>query len=355
MFVVFLCARPLSRMLFFGLLVCVAGQAALSHEAWLLTPAEIEALAAEPAPAIFTNRIPLGLAALAAGLITLAAVVVEHHLRPVEARIAPSLSRLGLSAGPFLLRAGLSCMLALAATGGLPRHGTAHWTQPTLLVPDMQLSLLGGSDWLIVAQLVLAGLLCLGAFTRLCGLAVVGLSCLGLALFGMPFLSYAPHFIAPGLLIMLLGGGPVSVDAYVATPDLSKPAASLRQPLWRASLILTGGGFVYLAIAHKLTQPTLLMAILQHGEMPQFGLGYPVLALIMTGVEIICGVLLLIGHVVRPVSLAILGAITFLAIMLGETPLFHANLYATMVLFGLAGRDDPGDRCYRSNLRRVAA
>jgi len=75
--------------------------------------------------------------------------------------------------------------------------------------------------------------------------------------------------------------------------------------------------------------------------MPTFGLPMPVIALVMTGVEILCGALLIAGRLVRPVALAILGAVTFLAVVLGETPLFHANLYGALILLLLAGRRIP--------------
>ena len=70
--------------------------------------------------------------------------------------MAAPLARAAPELGPLAVRAGLSIMLTLSAVGGLPRHGTAPWTEPTLLVPDMQLSLAPGWAWLAAVELGLA-------------------------------------------------------------------------------------------------------------------------------------------------------------------------------------------------------
>jgi uncharacterized membrane protein YphA (DoxX/SURF4 family) len=240
----------------------------------------------------------------------------------------------------------MASILLLAAFGGLPRHGTPIWTQPTFLVPDMQLGTAFQS--LVFAQFALGCLLLLGFFTRLCGAALVVLSLVGLGMFGRPFIAYAPHFIAPGLILIACGGGLLSLDSLLKTDVGQALAARFRHGLWLAALILLGVGFVYLGVVYKLLQPTLLIAILEHGAMPQFGLPMPVIALIMTGVEVICGILLSAGRLVRPGALGILCAITFLAIVLAETPLFHANLYGSLALVFLFGRDGPAAQATRN-------
>lgn len=343
---------PPCRIAIFSFLTCFSAQVAFAHEAWLLTPGEIEALARQPVPTLFSSRTALVIAALIGSVITITALFVERQFKPFEDRIASHLVAPVWSVAPLVLRLGLACMLVLAGLGGLPRHGTPLWAEPTFLVPDMQLALVPGWMILVVVQFLIAYLLIIGFLTRVCGAALVGLSGLGLALFGLPFLSYAPHFAAPGLLVVLFGAGRVSIDYWVGL-DTNPFSQRAREILWRIAQALVGAGFLYLAVVYKLMQPTLLIAILQHGSMPSFGLGYPFLALIMTGVEIICGALLLFGRVVRPVSLAILGAITFLAITLGETPLFHVNLYALMLIFAMAGRDVPRVRAPSLVMRRA--
>ncbi len=310
---------------------------ALSHEAWLLTPSEIEALSLEPNPAIFQSRLVLGGGALIASFAAALALNAEDRFRHVEDRLASPLAPYAVTLGALILRLGLAAMVLLAATGGLPRHGVVAWTQPTLFVPDMQLQMVPGWDWLIAAQALIGLALTIGFGTRLCGLALIGLSGLGLGLFGMPFLSYAPHFAAPGLMLALIGGGAFSVDRLLEDRDVPPPPPAVAGVLWRAAQAVVGLGFVYLSVAYKLTQPTLLIAILEHGNFPSFGIGLDWIALIMTGVEITCGLLLALGRLTRVVALVLIGAISFLAVTLGETPLFHANLYGMMAIFALAG------------------
>lgn len=331
----------------------VAALPAIAHEAWLLTPAEIEALAAEPMPPLFASHFWLGLAALIGVAVTIAALRAEDFLRDHEERLFRPLMDRATMIGPLLLRLGLAMMLILAATGGLPRHGTDIWVEPTLLVPDMQLSMVPGWNWLIFVQLGIAFLLILGLFTRAASAALIAVALFGPVLFGPMFLCYTPHFAAPGLMLALAGGGALSLDREFAIVDPLAPARALMQPGWRLAQILVGGGFLYLAIAYKLTQPTLLIAILDHGSLPTFGLPNSVVALIMTGIEIICGALLIVGRLTRPVALAIIGAITVLAIGLNETPLFHANLYGVMIFFALSGRAAPDGRFAPTRFERI--
>ena len=333
----------------------VCATVASAHEAWLLTPSEIETLAAEPMPALFSSHLWLGVAAAVGATVTMVALRAEDRLHPHEERLATPLYERALALGPMVLRLGLAIMLVLAGTGGLPRHGTAHWVQPTLLVPDMQLGLVSGWGWLAAVQIILALALAFGLLTRLAGALLIALAILGLMLFGAPYLAYAPHFAAPGLMLVLAGGGALSLDRHIGLDGYFGPSPFALQIGWRLSQILVGVGFLYLAIAFKLTQPTLLIAILDHGNLPTFGMPQPVVALIMTGIEIICGALLVVGRLTRPVALAIITAITTLAIGLGETPLFHANLYGVMVFFLMAGQALPDTRPTVAGYRRVAA
>ena len=308
-----------------------------AHEAWLLTPAEIEELSRAPVPSVFRSHLWLGLAATIGFVLTLVAFRLEPVIAKVEDQlIVPIWKRYG-DVGPLALRLGLAVMMLLAAFGGLPPTGVQAWTVPTFLVPDMQLTTVANSEVFVVAQISLATLLIAGLATRACGVAVIVLSFVGLEAFGPSFWSYTPHFAGPGLILIALGAGRVSCDHALNIDVCERFFAPYCDVIWRMSLIVIGAGFVYLGLAYKLMQPTLLIAILEHGEMPTFGLPMPVIALVMTGVEILCGALLMTGRLVRPVALAILGAITFLAIVLGETPLFHANLYGALFVFLLAG------------------
>lgn len=324
-------------------IVVLAASPVQGHEAWLLTPSEVEALSRAPMPALFTSQIAMLVTAIAGGMLAWAALIAEDRFGWLEQRLARPIEVLVADLGPLFVRVGLALMLGLGALGGLPRAGTELWSTPVLFVPDMQLALVPGWDWLVPVCVGLAALLATGLATRLAAVGVLGLAGLGLGIFGVQFLSYAPHFIAPALILIAFGPGSLSVDRLLGINWL--PALSDRQQVlvWRGALFLIGGTFVYLGITHKLLQPTLLIAILDHGDFPTFGVPIEAVALVMTGVEIVAGLLLAMGRLVRPVALFLMGAFTFFAVMLGETPLFHANLYgAALMLFMAGSRARPG-------------
>jgi uncharacterized membrane protein YphA (DoxX/SURF4 family) len=314
---------------------------ASAHEAWLLTPASIADLSSAPVPHLFSDPLRLGAASLIAFLIARMALWAEDRFGHLEARFAAPLARQSVHLGPLLIRLALATMLALSAMGLLPRHGTALGVEPTLLVPDMQVSLAPGWEALAPIQMGLAGVLALGLLARLAGLAVVCLSLSGLAAFGAPFLSYAPHFAAPGLMLAICGGGAMSLDRSLDCDDWLRPAPRAAALGWRVALAMTGACFVYLAVAFKLGHPALLMAILEHGHVPLMGLPLDMATLVMALVEIVAGTLLAFGRLTRPLGLVLIAAFTFLAVTLGETPLFHLNLYAVMFMLVLSGRGVP--------------
>lgn len=319
---------------------------AAAHEAWLLTPDEMASLAVAPIPPIFTELWPLAgfVGVIAIGAVV--AVILGDLLRDTERRLFQGLSAQAATVGPPLVRLGLAIMLGLGAVGGLPRSGTAMWTTPTLMTPDMQIALAGeGWAWLAYAELIVALCLLAGLATRAAALAVMALVGMGLWAFGTPFLAYGPHFIAPALILLVYGGGALSLDGVLQTSlDVSPRQVPQAQRAWRLIMILLGGTFVYLGIAFKLNQPTLLIAILDHGDVPTLGLPIEMAALTMMLVEVTAGALLAFGLLVRPIALFLIGAFTFFAVTIGETPLFHANLYGVMAMLFMAGGLAPSPR-----------
>ena len=328
---------------------------AFGHEAWLLTPSEIEDLSRAPIPDLFTNPVALGIAALLGGGIAIGALRVEDRYRTLEERITAPLTTIATGLGPVLIRFGLSLMMILGALGALPRAGTDPWTQPVLFVPDMQLGLVAGWNWLATVQIILGAFLILGLATRLLALGVIALSVIGLVAFDIHFIAYAPHFIAPALILVVFGGGWLTMDRLFALPPAPELDPRHLEIAWRTVMVLIGATFVYLGIAYKLFQPTLLIAILEHGDFPTFGVPIEIITLAMTGVEIVAGLLLALGRLVRPVAIFLIGAFTFFSVMLGETPLFHANLYgvAAMLLFAGAATPRPLAPRHQPALRLV--
>jgi uncharacterized membrane protein YphA (DoxX/SURF4 family) len=232
-------------------------------------------------------------------------------------------------------------MLFTAALGLSPRHGTAFGFTPTLFVPDMELNLLGsGWHFLAYVQLILAIMLLYGFFTRVASLGVIGLCYLGLGLFQEKFIPYMGHFIAPAVFLMWTGGGYLSIPVklHKELQDLIEALKSIKlQWVYSFVLFITGINFFYLGLFVKGMYPTLLMAILAHGNVPLLGLSYETAAFIMTGIEIAAGLLVALGLLVRPIAIFLIAAMSFFAIFLGESPLLHANIYTLMFVFLIYG------------------
>ena len=319
-------------------IVAMSSGVASAHEAWLLTPSEVEALSRLPPPGLFTSSTALGIASVIGVCVMIGALRAEERLHPAEAHLAAPLARAAPTLGPLAIRAGLAIMLTLSAVGGLPRQGTAPWTEPTLFVPDMQLSLAPGWDWLAAVELGLSALVVTGFLARLAALGLVALSVLGLAVFGAPFLGYAPHFIAPALMLAICGAGALSLDRLLGVDNWLSPGSGTGA----GRLVERAGaarGRVRLSCRLHQADP----ADLAHGDSRAWrgsavrpsarGSG-----LIMTGVELIAGALLALGRLTRPIALFLIGGFTFFAVTLGETPLFHANLYGAMLMLTMTGQ-----------------
>ncbi|MFW8634782.1 hypothetical protein [Cribrihabitans pelagius] len=331
-------------------LFCAAPAAA--HEAWLLTPQEVYQLSLAPVPALFLDRRALVLVAVASALAVFAALLLAERFQPPAAeRVFARLRAASLDFGPLALRLGLGFTIGLNALGGLPRHGTGRWSEPALFVPDMQLSLAPGWEWLAPCAVIAAALLLSGLAVRAAALGVIMLALLGACAFPTDFLLYyAPHFAAPALLLLHYGGGRLSLDALFAAPEQVHGGAA-SDAVWTTAQVLAGFGFALIAVCVKFLQPTLLIAILDHGALSFFGLPQPWAALIMMSIELLAGVLLAMGLLLRPVALFLIGAFTFFAIVLKESPLLHGNLYGLCLFLVLHGGRSPGRR--RNRLRQA--
>ncbi len=309
----------------------------MAHEMWVLPPAEIAGLASDPTPYPFSEPCLFNLSVgILAALIMAVAARRLTWVRDLEHRVfAPA----GLVPGdviPLVLRLGLAAMLFTAAFGLLPRHGNALGAEATLLVPDLELNRAAGGGWMWLAeiQFVLAVLLVTGLAVRLAGAAICVLVLAGFLLFGEPMASYAGHFLGPAVYLTLAGAGRYAASGW-RLAGFAALETSLERiaPKWgtKALQVLTGLQFVYLAVRFKVLQPTLIVAIVEHGNIPTFGINVACFAYLMTMIEISAGLLICFGILIRPLSLFLIGAMTFLALALGETPLFHTNIYAIMV------------------------
>ncbi|MEM8628258.1 MAG: DoxX family membrane protein [Pseudomonadota bacterium] len=309
---------------------------------WLLTPEQLIAIAAMPMPPLFTALWP----ALPIAMIIVLAFGFAAWVEPYVLWFSPArqegLQRIGRLASPLVLRFALGAMMVAASLGLLTKQGVAPFTTPTLLLPDLALP---AHDVLAVGgvQFMLGVLLITGTATRVAALGVLVLIGYGLAVFEWQMLDYVLHFALPAFRLAIIGPGAFSLDAHLCRPRnraaLLSPVLGARacQALYRVSLAGVGLTFVYLALTYKFAQPRLVMTVLADGGIPHFGLGYDVLALVMAVVELTAGALLAAGLLVRPVAVLLIGAFTFFAMLLGESPLLHANLYAVMVIFVCIG------------------
>lgn len=321
---------------------------AFAHEAWLLTQEEVQMLSVTPVPEIFFNRKALSVLAIVSATLVFSALTLAQLGRATEDRLFAPLVRASSDLGPLVLRLGLGLSIGLSALGALPRHGTARWTKPTLFVPDMQFSLVQGWDWLVPIALITAIGLLLGLVTRLAALLVIALALAGTLAFTGSFLwFYALHFIAPALLLIFYGGGRFGCDPLI---PLGIPPRSFGNPavILLPVQIMTGIGFATIAICVKFLQPMLLIAILNHGNLNFLNMPQPVAALIMMTIELLAGCLFGMGLLIRPIAAFLIGAFTFFAITLQESPFLHANLYGLCLFFLMNGGQ-------RSSLERVVS
>ncbi len=313
-----------------------------AHEAWVLTPVEMARLLEQPTPAIFAEP---GVLNLAIGGLALLAVAAALALEPVwQAVSRRPAARLAARAGGLVspaIRLTLAALLALAALGLMPRHGTAVLSSPTLMMPDLELAALGpGWSWLAPAQMVIAACLISGLFVRAAAVAVLGLCVLAHALFGPVMFTYSPHVVAPTLFLLFRGAGRFALS-IPPLPVFERSARALEDwPAERVQLLvqgLTGAGFVYLGVAWKLLQPTLILHIVETGGVPTFGLPTDVLAFLMALVKIVVGLLIMAGVLVQPMCLVLIGAFAFMAITLGESPLIHVHIYGAILALIVLG------------------
>jgi uncharacterized membrane protein YphA (DoxX/SURF4 family) len=331
-----MCLRFFLLLLCFLLLFCLRPEASLAHEAWLLTPEQIAARNAQPRPELFTRFGATNLMmTLAAALFTLGCV--RLGAREPFPGLQERLASYGEHAA-FVLRLCLAITLIMAALGLHPRHGTQLFQAATLAMPDLELRILGENwDWLALAQALIAAALLLGLWVRAVAAATLGITALGLGLFGVAMIAYAGALAAAALYLLLLGAGRPCLGAP-ALQGTAKIVARLGdQPPERAQFllrVLTGASFLYAGVYYKVLQPNLALAILLDGGVPTFGLTPEVFVLGMAIVEVLAGTLILAGLLLRSIALFLFAAFFFFSTVLGENAFGHVVFYG--LLFGLA-------------------
>lgn len=336
--------KPSQQKLLFALLLLISTVPALAHEGWILTPAEMLEWNSKPKPTLFTqwsiiNITLLGGAFLfALGWVRLGFTGAKEMFPDLQARLA--------SYGDYsavILRFSLAWVLLTAAFALEPRVGNELFQSPTLIAPDLELNLLGPDwMWLKEAQILLGILFLFGIYVRFAALLLMAVSVLGLLLFGRDMITYFTAVLGVGVYLLLQGPG----SRYVPLPTpqiLHKLVAWLAAvPRQRAQFllrILAGLNFLYLGIHFKVLQPNLTLGIIEAYQVPLLSSAPEFFILLMAVVETFTGIFLLMGVLMRPMSIFLLGAFVFFASFLPESFTVHMLFYGIMLtfLFNAAG------------------
>jgi uncharacterized membrane protein YphA (DoxX/SURF4 family) len=340
--------RYLVVAIFFGFSFAASAGSVLAHEVWLLSPLQVADLVAKPLPEIFTRWTVSGLIlACAAAFLVLMAVLVDPFLERIEQRFIHLDTNTLNQVVVLTCRLGLGILLVSAALGLAPRHGSSLFSQSTLFVGDLELSMVSrlAAHLLVALQISLGLMLLTGVYPRLASLGVVALAGIGYTLFGSDMHAYIGHLLAPALVVFLLSERRNALWVASRLPLASQSGLWLEKLLGsiepRKILILfrvlIGVNFIYLAIAFKIQQPNLIVAILDSGRVPTFGLSLEVLAFVMALVELTLGLLILLGVAVRISALVLVGAMLFFAVTLGEPLHVHANIIGAVLTLLLTG------------------
>jgi NADH dehydrogenase FAD-containing subunit/uncharacterized membrane protein YphA (DoxX/SURF4 family) len=332
------------RGIFLALLLFIAAVPALAHEGWILTPAEMLEWNSKPKPALFTqwsttNVIVLGSALLFALIWVRIGFTGAREMFPdLQARLA--------SYGEYsaiILRFCLAWVLLASAFALEPRVGNSLFQSPTLIAPDLELRLLGPDwMWLREAQILLGLMFLFGIYVRFAAIVLMVVSVLGLFLFGRDMVTYFTAVLGVGVYLLLQGPG----SRYVPLPVpqlfrglVDRLAAVPRQRAQFLLRILAGLNFLYLGVYFKVLQPNLALGIIETYQVPILSGAPEFFVLLMAVVETFAGIFLLMGVLMRPMSIFLLAAFIFFASFLEESFTAHMLFYGVMLtfLFNAAG------------------
>lgn len=315
---------------------------AFAHEVWLLTPEDVIRLNQQPIPTSFMWGNPLSgiiLAGLAGAFLT--GYLLEIKLKPFETHSVTNFFKQYVWAYlPLIVRFCVGITLLYAGMGWNVRHG-AMIDVPTLFVPDLSLSVLGGM-WqpiLAYAQIAIALCLFLGIFVRICAVCIMILTLIGAGLFGQAHMVfYTAHFIMPALYLLCVGAGDkMAFHYHFARHSLCDRVINFFKTcdihlVHQFMLVGTGIHFALLGLFFKFLQPNLIIHILSNSNFPLFGIPVAYMALMMGGIEIIAGICLAMGILVRFVSIFLIGAMCSFAFILDESLILHGNIFALMLI-----------------------
>lgn len=322
----------------------LSAQPALSHEAWLLEPKTMLELFDAPLSGVWQSVSVVSVSIAAA--LFLAMVLAEYldrRFQPLEQRLDRKYRDRMRHIALLILRVTLGSMMIAAAIGFNPRYGTEIFAEPTLFVPDLELTGATTAASIVAGIQLLAGAaLVLGLYVNLASVVTIILVAVGFILFGPQImLSYAGHLLAPA--IILIAEDPDRFehnnprDAHVEKlVQRAFPFLTLERSLVMMR-VMTGLTFMYLAVMDKFLHSPQLEAIIESHFMPTFGIPPEALVFVMAAVELAGGFALVVGIAERLVAGFLIGAMLFFALVLGESPLLHANIIGILIAIILLG------------------
>jgi len=336
----------LKRFVFFVLAQMTAlfiSTTAFAHERWVLTPDQMQTLNSQPKPEIYTSFTLVGSLILAFFGGILAFLIYIHYFRKPDKWLLMFSGRMQRFVEWIqpLLRLTLGWTLIASAMGLVPRLGNSPMSYPTFLAPDLELATLGaGWHWLVWAELLLGFWFMSGLWTRIASIVMLVAIHLSLFLFGEPFMAYYPTFVGIAIYLVIRGGGRGTMETR--TLPALRPIMEwldnipMRSPQYILR-VLAGLNFIYLGVWFKILQPNLAVGIVTIYEVPILSLAPQSFTLFMACVEIVAGIAIMAGILIRPASLFLFFAFFFFATFLPEGYDSHLVFYAVLMAFLLGG------------------
>jgi len=148
--------------------------------------------------------------------------------------------------------------------------------------------------------------------------------------------------IGVALYLVMQGPGSHYLPLPTPAPFVAVQSWLASQPRQRAQAImrvLTGATLLYAGVWFKVLQPNLLLGIIETYHLPILSSAPESFTLLMTLVEVAAGILIILGILLRPLSLVIFAAFFFFAALLPESYTSHILFYGVMLsfLFNAAG------------------
>jgi uncharacterized membrane protein YphA (DoxX/SURF4 family) len=321
-----------------AILALLLTQPAVAHEAWLLKPREMYALYEQPLSAVWRDVSLLSI--VTASLLLVGLVLAEYldrRFQPFEQILDRRHQEPARHWALLILRISLGMLLIASALGLNTREGTALFAEPTLFVPDLELSAVSNLVSVIAGiELILGVALVLGIYVNFCSLLVIVLVALGFFWFGPQImLSYAGHILAPAFILLVEERDRFE---HVTSRD-SLPEQFVQRLLPFMTLernlilmrVVTGLTFIYLAVMHKYLNSPHLEQIIAQRDVPTFGISPGPLVFFMAATELVCGFALVVGIAERIVAIVLIVAIFFFALVLGESVVMHANILGILI------------------------